>query len=446
MTRLTDNLFDHLEIKSPCEADWDSMKGNERVRFCGHCQRSVNNLSELTPRQALELVVRSRGSLCLRVQRGPEANARAELPPEPLYKINRRVPRLAAGTFGAALGLYAAAGVQAQTPAAAAAAPPAAEALQRRELPRAELPGAGNATLFGTAFDPQKAVITNVSVTLVNEQTGATRTTKSDETGEYRFDFVEPGSYTLRVEGPGFATSETREVTLGDGAVQRADTTLEVEVVMMGVVAIVLEPSDPLVKAVYANDLAEVKSLIAKGANLNAVDRVLGINALAQAYASNNRDIAGELLSGGADVNARLQFRQTALMRLTDASSVELTRDLLEAGAKVNRRDEDDNTALMFAATTGNAGVVKTLLEAGAKIDAKNNEGKTALMLAAELGALESVRVLILSGASLDVKDETGLTALKRARENDHDEVADLLVAFGATDYVENEEEAAGEP
>jgi hypothetical protein len=29
--------FDRMIIPAPCDADWDSMIGNDRVRFCEHC-------------------------------------------------------------------------------------------------------------------------------------------------------------------------------------------------------------------------------------------------------------------------------------------------------------------------------------------------------------------------------------------------------------------------
>ena len=50
-----------LRIASPCEMDWDSMLGNDRIRFCEHCQLSVHNIDFATPKQIRRLVARSRG-------------------------------------------------------------------------------------------------------------------------------------------------------------------------------------------------------------------------------------------------------------------------------------------------------------------------------------------------------------------------------------------------
>jgi hypothetical protein len=54
-------------IASPCSADWDQMKGDERVRFCGSCQKNVYNLSALTSADAEALIREKEGNLCARI-------------------------------------------------------------------------------------------------------------------------------------------------------------------------------------------------------------------------------------------------------------------------------------------------------------------------------------------------------------------------------------------
>ena len=60
--------------------------------------------------------------------------------------------------------------------------------------------------LRGTITDPQGAVIGEATVTLKNAQTGFTRQTFSNATGEYHFLQVAPGTYDVTVEKPGFST------------------------------------------------------------------------------------------------------------------------------------------------------------------------------------------------------------------------------------------------
>jgi hypothetical protein len=54
----TDFPLEQLAIPLPCPVDWNSMTGDERVRFCGQCRQRVYNLSEMT-RQEAEAVLQS---------------------------------------------------------------------------------------------------------------------------------------------------------------------------------------------------------------------------------------------------------------------------------------------------------------------------------------------------------------------------------------------------
>jgi hypothetical protein len=35
-------------IKEQCTADWDRMRGDDKRRFCEHCQRFVHNISAIS--------------------------------------------------------------------------------------------------------------------------------------------------------------------------------------------------------------------------------------------------------------------------------------------------------------------------------------------------------------------------------------------------------------
>src|SRR5216683_3338512 len=60
-----------------------------------------------------------------------------------------------------------------------------------------------------------EGIIPGVSVTLVNEATGATRDTVSNESGEYAFAAVTPGTYSVRATLQGFKTFERKGITIG---------------------------------------------------------------------------------------------------------------------------------------------------------------------------------------------------------------------------------------
>ena len=52
----------------------------------------------------------------------------------------------------------------------------------------------------GTVADASGAVIPGASVTLANDNTNVSSTTQTSAAGQYLFDFVLPGTYTLTVE------------------------------------------------------------------------------------------------------------------------------------------------------------------------------------------------------------------------------------------------------
>src|SRR2546423_2499995 len=122
------SLLDRVNIAAPCPADWDEMRGNERVRFCQHCNLNVNILSAMTRPLAEKIVRRAHGRICVRYYHRPDG---ALLTAESLVQIQasvRRVSRLAAGAFSAALSLCATAAAQeARPPERADASCPAAQ-------------------------------------------------------------------------------------------------------------------------------------------------------------------------------------------------------------------------------------------------------------------------------------------------------------------------------
>lgn len=63
---------------------------------------------------------------------------------------------------------------------------------------------AQTATARGTIYDPSKAIITGVKVTIKNTDTGVERTTASNSAGEYLFTALLPGAYELKAEAAGF--------------------------------------------------------------------------------------------------------------------------------------------------------------------------------------------------------------------------------------------------
>src|SRR5260370_8924610 len=69
-----------------------------------------------------------------------------------------------------------------------------------------------SASLQGTVADKSQAVITKAQVTVTGKETGATRTAKTNEAGEYRFEQLPAGIYNVKVIAAGFAAAEANDV------------------------------------------------------------------------------------------------------------------------------------------------------------------------------------------------------------------------------------------
>ncbi len=431
------DLLDTIRVESPCEVGWDSMIGNDQVRFCEHCNLTVNDLSQLTRKRALRLVRASKGRLCVRYQRRPDGSTVTRSAPQKLYGIGRRASRIAAGAFSATLSLASAASAQSCPPSPASSNFGLASNGRVESAAQSMYSGAG---ITGTITDPHGAVIPGASVTISNPTASLTRVTMSNDEGVYQFQGLDAGTYNLRIEASGFKATEMKEIVLQSDTQQQVNPKLEIGSVetLTGVVAMMPDPSEPLVKAAFEDDLRAVEQLVTRQ-NVNVRDKPSGLTALECAVRSGNREMVQALLRAGADVNARDESKQTVLMQLGEEATSEILWDLINAGAKLNLKNEDGNTALMALAMVNNSCVLSTLLQAGARVDEKNNDGETALILAASNGLIKNVRALIAAGADVNARDKENRTALSHAKEYDHARVVKLLPSYGAVELAEVE-------
>jgi hypothetical protein len=119
---------------------------------------------------------------------------------------------------------------------------------------------------------------------------------------------------------------------------------------------------------------------------------------LKKAILKNDAPAAETLLAAGADPNAVVEivpgFATTYLITAASNNSLPLVQLLLKHKAQVNQPDAFKATALMAAAGKGNKALVELLLASGADARAKDNDGKDALALAKESGNPEIVKLL----------------------------------------------------
>lgn len=65
----TMTILDEIRVSTPCREDWDEMSGDDRVRSCSACSRSVYNIAAMTAAEAAALIAGREGRLCARIIR-----------------------------------------------------------------------------------------------------------------------------------------------------------------------------------------------------------------------------------------------------------------------------------------------------------------------------------------------------------------------------------------
>jgi len=65
--------LEDLSIATPCKAAWSDMTqltaGDERIRFCGQCEKNVYNVVAMTRVEADQLIREKEGDLCIRLHK-----------------------------------------------------------------------------------------------------------------------------------------------------------------------------------------------------------------------------------------------------------------------------------------------------------------------------------------------------------------------------------------
>jgi hypothetical protein len=432
------HFLNNLTIPEPCAADWNSMVGNDQVRFCEHCSLDVHNLTLLTRSQAERLISRSNGRLCVRYHQDP-AGKPAVLPiSQKLHSIGRRVSRLAAGAFTATLSIS-----------SAVAQNSSSSLLDSANLPNAmqpEVRASFDSSIAGTVTDQNGAVIPGATVFISNRELQDALYVSTDFTGQFKIDRLAAGVYQLRIEAPGFAPDQADAIYVQANGEARVDRRLRVatieesvqiesESVTLGGAVAFVAPENPFIKAAQEDDIDALTALIA-GMDVNLRDSSSNTTALEHAVRNDNREMVQLLLNAGAKVNAKNESGETVLMMLDADATADLVWDLINTGAAVNLKDAEDNTALMRAASSNNLEAVKTLIDAGAEVNLKSKQGRTALMQAASEGYVNIVRALVLAGADINAVDEDDDNALALAAENDHLPVVRFLKSKGALERI----------
>jgi hypothetical protein len=191
--------LDRVSIPIQCHADWDLMAGDDRVRYCKACQKSVYNLSALTKRQAEALVAEHGGKLCARIYQRPDGSILTQNCPEGIRGLTAKITRRAGAVLSAMLSVGTLAPQSQATP-LSQIPEPGKSLVQIEAVP-------GDGVLSGTVRDMTGAAIPKAVVELTNVVTGqmaASAVTAED--GRYRVEKLGSGAYAAKVSSLGFMT------------------------------------------------------------------------------------------------------------------------------------------------------------------------------------------------------------------------------------------------
>ncbi len=146
-------------------------------------------------------------------------------------------------------------------------------------------------------------------------------------------------------------------------------------------------------------------------------------------------ETARRLVARGADVNAIDDTQQSAYLVATSEGHLELLELALASGADIDAKDSWNGTGLIRAAERGHHLVVGRLLRAGIDRDHVNRIGYQAIHEAVWFGAdepdeLATVQVLVAGGVQLDRPSaQERLTPLEMAREKGYSGLERVLGA-----------------
>jgi len=156
----------------------------------------------------------------------------------------------------------------------------------------------GTAIIQGNVVDASGAVLPGATVTVIDEETGVSRSAATDSAAHYRFPALQSGVYTIRVEHPGFSAEERKSVQLIVGEQVVADFAMKVgtvaETVEVAAAAPLVNTQQSQVEGVI--DQQEIRNLPLLSRNF------LGLAALVPG-AGRNTSLTGTqpLQIGGAD-------------------------------------------------------------------------------------------------------------------------------------------------
>ena len=238
--------IDSLRVASPCPANWETMKGDDRVRFCDLCSLHVYNFAELTRKEIDQLVADTEGRLCGRLYRRADGTLITRDCPVGLRALRRRVVKSAGAVLAMLMGLSSLAFGQKASK---------AECQKQVTITRKiEDTNDERGIISGVVLDATGAVIRGARVTVTDSRSRVSVFTESNDQGEFRVSGLPPSNYDVQLESAAFAKLKLVKIQLAAKQNVRLESILLPDVtVLVGVIAYsddpMLEPGKLVIKS-----------------------------------------------------------------------------------------------------------------------------------------------------------------------------------------------------
>jgi len=223
MAKAKDQLG-RLRIAMPCQASWEGMAGDERVRHCTLCSLNVYNFAEMTRDEVRELLMRTEGRVCARLYRRADGTVLTRDCPTGIRAMRLRASRLAAALIAALCSLPAfALGVK------DCEKPPLKTHGSRVKLEIERVATSQPAVFTGVVRDEAGSPIPGVTIAVRGETATRELTAVTDVNGAFNITPLDDGLYRVEVTLAGFRQAKMEHLQLKASEVTHASIALRVD-------------------------------------------------------------------------------------------------------------------------------------------------------------------------------------------------------------------------
>ncbi len=169
----------------------------------------------------------------------------------------------------------------------------------------------------------------------------------------------------------------------------------------------------PLSFVIQMNEKNLFKKLIDYGADPNKRDQLFEYPPLFHAIHRGDLEFTNVLIDKGADVNVKLRFNDSLLMKATEKNDSKLVELLLKNGSKLDPFNDFGDNVVTLCSKKGNTSIMDQLIKYGGNVNSKNKTtSKSALHISTKNMNVKMVELLVLKGADINIKDKDNNTPI----------------------------------